>query len=231
MNDYTNCGLWPQINVNNNNERVILSNIITTPYNNINISINNLEHAPTNEKMASLEVSTVFWVGLAWRSSCWGTGRNPYLIVWLLSLHLVSVLWLWDHLLGCTILSVGAEWVPKQPYSLLLVLQETTVVPVDSPFTEPAWVEAPPGTPITGWSVFNRVYSLKSERVVLDRNNSAGTKMEKGLRRRRYNDRPKLGSSSRGDSKAWHYYWCYSVLTDRSLAWLPSERPNKQLKE
>jgi hypothetical protein len=70
MNDYTNCGLWPQINVNNNNERVILSNIITTPYNNINISINNLEHAPTNEKMASLEVSTVFWVGLAWRSSC-----------------------------------------------------------------------------------------------------------------------------------------------------------------
>jgi hypothetical protein len=24
---------------------------------------------------------------------------------------------------------------------------------------------------------------------------------------------------------------CYGVLTDRSLAWLPSERPNKQLAE
>jgi hypothetical protein len=28
-----------------------------------------------------------------------------------------------------------------------------------------------------------------------------------------------------------HYYWCYGLLTDRSLAWMPSERPNKQLKE
>jgi hypothetical protein len=24
---------------------------------------------------------------------------------------------------------------------------------------------------------------------------------------------------------------CYGVLIDRSLAWMPSERPNKQLKE
>jgi hypothetical protein len=42
-------------------------------------------------------------------------------------------------------------------------------------------------------------------------------------------DRHKLGSSSRGGSKARYYYCCYGVLTDRSLACLPSERPNKQL--
>jgi hypothetical protein len=29
----------------------------------------------------------------------------------------------------------------------------------------------------------------------------------------------------------WHCYWYCGVLADRSLAWLPSERPNKQLKE
>jgi hypothetical protein len=54
--------------------------------------------------------------------------------------------------------------------------------------------------------------------------------MEKRLRERRSSDQPKLGSIS-GNSKAWHYYWCYGVLTDRSLAWLSSERPNKQLAE
>jgi hypothetical protein len=27
------------------------------------------------------------------------------------------------------------------------------------------------------------------------------------------------------------YYWCYDVHTDRSLAWLTSERPNEQLTE
>ena len=44
-------------------------------------------------------------------------------------------------------------------------------------------------------------------------------------------DWPKLEPISRGDSKAWHYYWCYGVLTDKSLAWLSSKRPNKQLTE
>lgn len=39
-----------------------------------------------------------------------------------------------------------------------------------------------------------------------------------------------FGFISRVDSKAWHYYWCYGVLTD-SLAWLSSERTNKQLTE
>jgi hypothetical protein len=30
--------------------------------------------------------------------------------------------------------------------------------------------------------------------------------------------------------KAWHFYWGYEVITKGDLSWLPSERPNKQLK-
>jgi hypothetical protein len=60
---------------------------------------------------------------------------------------------------------------------------------------------------------------------------TTGTQMEKSMRERRSNDRPKLGSSSRRGPGAWRCYWCCGMLADRSLAWLPSKRPNKQLKE
>jgi hypothetical protein len=52
--------------------------------------------------------------------------------------------------------------------------------------------------------------------------------MEKRLGERQFSDRLKLGFILRGGSKAWHYYWFFSVLTDRSLTWLSSERLNKQ---
>jgi hypothetical protein len=55
--------------------------------------------------------------------------------------------------------------------------------------------------------------------------------MEKNLSKRRFSDRSKMRSSSRGGSKAWHYCWGYGVLTKRVLAWLYSRLPNKQLKE
>jgi hypothetical protein len=60
---------------------------------------------------------------------------------------------------------------------------------------------------------------------------NAVTKMEKRMRERRSSDWSKLGCSSTGGPRAWYCYWCCGVLADRSLAWLSSERPSKQLKE
>ena len=55
--------------------------------------------------------------------------------------------------------------------------------------------------------------------------------MEKRLKERRSSDWLNLDSISVGSSNACYYYWCYGVLVDRSIAWLSSERPNKQLTE
>jgi hypothetical protein len=54
---------------------------------------------------------------------------------------------------------------------------------------------------------------------------TAGTNVETRVRKRRSSDWPKLQSIPRGGSKAWHYYWCYGVLIDRSLACLLSRGP------
>jgi hypothetical protein len=55
--------------------------------------------------------------------------------------------------------------------------------------------------------------------------------MEKGFKERQSNDWPILGSISWGDTKAWHYYRCYDVLTDGSLAWLSFDSSYQQLTE
>ena len=42
---------------------------------------------------------------------------------------------------------------------------------------------------------------------------------------------PNLGSNSWRGTKARHYYQCFDVLTDSSLAWLSSDRSYQQLTE
>lgn len=55
--------------------------------------------------------------------------------------------------------------------------------------------------------------------------------MDKRLKERWSNDLPNLRSISWEDAKAWHYYWCYDVITYRSLWLLSPERPYQQLIE
>jgi hypothetical protein len=53
---------------------------------------------------------------------------------------------------------------------------------------------------------------------------NAGTKMEQRLKERLAIYWPNLGSIPWAGIIPWDYYWCYSLLADRSLAWLYSER-------
>lgn len=57
--------------------------------------------------------------------------------------------------------------------------------------------------------------------------------MEKRLKKTWSRNWPNWGSISRGPRRTtvWNCYWCFDVLTDRSLAWLLSERPSQQLTE
>ena len=55
--------------------------------------------------------------------------------------------------------------------------------------------------------------------------------MERRLKETQSNDQPNLGSISWEGTKAWHYYWCYDVLTDGSLEWLFSDSLYQQLTE
>ena len=57
---------------------------------------------------------------------------------------------------------------------------------------------------------------------------TAGTKLEKNMRKRMSMDRPKLGFRSR---KGRHRALTLILWCDRSLAWLPSKKSNKQLSQ
>jgi hypothetical protein len=56
---------------------------------------------------------------------------------------------------------------------------------------------------------------------------SSETKMDKGLKERRSSGMPKLRPCSKEGLKAWHYYWCYGVLTNKGLSLLPSKKAQK----
>jgi hypothetical protein len=62
---------------------------------------------------------------------------------------------------------------------------------------------------------------------------NAGIRLEKILKEGLPRDWPNLGfiSWTRGNTKAWHSYWWYDVLTNRNQAWLSSEKNYQQLTE
>ena len=85
------------------------------------------------------------------------------------------------------------------------------------------------GHQVEGWGYHPTVKNSDSELFLSKR--SAGIKMDKRQRERWFSDRPNLESISRGGLGPWHCYRCSGELADRNLAWLPSERLDKQLTE
>ena len=69
------------------------------------------------------------------------------------------------------------------------------------------------GLQVEGWCSYLIVKNSIPELFLSKR--TAGTKMEKKLK-----ERLNLGSISCLGTKVLHYYWCYGVLTDKSLSWL-----------
>ena len=90
-------------------------------------------------------------------------------------------------------------------------------------------VEVPPGPWVKGQGYWPTVKISDPELFLSKR--TRGSKMEKRLKERWSNDQPNLGSISWEGTKSWHYFWCYDVLTDGSLAWLSSKWPYQQLTE
>ena len=60
---------------------------------------------------------------------------------------------------------------------------------------------------------------------------TVGTKTREEPERKEVHWQVQIGIQHKGRPEAWHCYWSYGMLADRSLAWLSFEGPNKQLRE
>jgi hypothetical protein len=81
---------------------------------------------------------------------------------------------------------------------------------------------------VEGWG-HPPMFKIFDPELFLSKGN-AETKMEQRLKWP-LSDCPNLVTIPCLGIKPWHYYWCYAVLSDRSLAWPSSERLYQQLTE